>query len=324
MKYMKIAESLIGQKEIRGERDNPIIMLMFQVLGHDWVEHDETPWCAALVGYCLEKVGIRSTRKLNARSYENYGQLVYKPGKKGKLSDARKGDICVFSRGNSSWQGHVAFYIRHTAKSIYVLGGNQGNAINIKPYSRSRLVCIVRPVSDFGQNSMTLRQVQQRLKDLGYHEVGKVDGIMGTKTRGAILAFREDNGLPLTPTVDAALEDALKVAPKRFVSSDRANGKPKGSRILSGANMTAGLTAAGGAGSIITAASQAGQTISTGIDTAEGATDTASRALSLFGLGDVLAPYWPYITAVIFVLALIVVWRIRAARIEDYQTGKTP
>jgi uncharacterized protein (TIGR02594 family) len=235
MQYMKIAESLIGQKEIKGSRDNPIIMLMFQTLGHDWVEHDETPWCAAYVGYCLEEGGIRSTRKLNARSYESYGQLVYKPGKKGKLSDARKGDICVFSRGNSSWQGHVAFYTRHTAKSIYVLGGNQRNAINIKPYSRSRLVCIVRPVSDFGQDSMTLRQVQQRLKDLGYHEVGKVDGIIGTKTRGAILAFREDNGLPLTPTVDAALEDALKVAPKRFVSSDRANGKPKGSRILSGA-----------------------------------------------------------------------------------------
>jgi uncharacterized protein (TIGR02594 family) len=317
MQYMKIAESLIGQKEIKGSRDNPIIMLMFQTLGHDWVEHDETPWCAAYVGYCLEEGGIRSTRKLNARSYESYGQLVYKPGKKGKLSDARKGDICVFSRGNSSWQGHVAFYTRHTAKSIYVLGGNQRNAINIKPYSRSRLVCIVRPVSDFGQDSMTLRQVQQRLKDLGYHEVGKVDGIIGTKTRGAILAFREDNGLPLTPTVDAALEDALKVAPKRFVSSDRANGKPKGSRILSGANVTAGTSVVGLAASAATAVGES-------VGKAEEATDAAGRAISLFGLGDTLAPYWPFITAIIFAVILFIAWRIRAARIDDYQTGKTP
>jgi uncharacterized protein (TIGR02594 family) len=317
MKHMHIAKSLIGQKEILGKRDNPIIMLMFRTLGHDWVEHDETPWCAAYVGYCLEEAGIRSTRKLNARSYENYGQLVYKPGKKGKLSDARAGDICVFSRGNSSWQGHVAFYVRQTSKSIYVLGGNQGNAINVKPYSKSRLVCIVRPVSDFGQDSMTLRQVQQRLKDLGYHEVGKVDGIMGTKTRGAILAFREDNGLPLTPTVDAELEDFLKVATKRFVSSDRANGKPKGSRILSGANVTAGTSVVGLAASAATAVGES-------VWKAEEATDAAGRAISLFGLGDTLAPYWPFITAIIFAAILFFAWRIRAARIEDYQTGKTP
>jgi Putative peptidoglycan-binding domain-containing protein len=37
--------------------------------------------------------------------------------------------------------------------------------------------------------------IQQRLLDLGYREVGKVDGAVGRRTRTAILAFKADNGV---------------------------------------------------------------------------------------------------------------------------------
>ena len=66
-----------------------------------------------------------------------------------------------------------------------------------------------------------VRNVQQRLKDLGYTEVGKVDGLMGARTSAAILAFRNDNGLPLTPGVDDKLASALLTAGPRPVAASR-------------------------------------------------------------------------------------------------------
>ena len=313
MEYLRIAESLNGLKEIKGPQDNPKIMGMYAALGHDWVEHDEVPWCAAFVGFCLEEGGIRSTRKLNARSYEKFGSLVYKKGVKGSIDNALKGDICVYSRGNSSWQGHVNFFIRQTKNSIYGLGGNQMNEVNVKPYSKSKLICIVRPSA--GTKPPQLLRVQERLKELGYHEVGNPDGIMGTRTKGAILAFREDHGLPLIPVSDAQMEALLfsEDATPRYIAPERAHGTPKGSRILSDANTGLAVSVAGAAGSV-----------AAGVGKAEEATDTAARAINLFGLGDAIAPYWPWITGAIFVIIIIIAFKIRGSRIEDYREGKTP
>ena len=46
----------------------------------------------------------------------------------------------VFKRGNSSWQGHVAFYLGETAGRIYVLGGNQSNSVSVTSYPKSKLL----------------------------------------------------------------------------------------------------------------------------------------------------------------------------------------
>lgn len=320
--HLTIARSLIGLKEVRGPQDNPKIMAMYEILGHDWVEHDEVPWCAAFVGFCLEKAGIRSTRKLNARSYEKFGTLIYKKGVKGKLTDARPGDIVVFKRGRSAWQGHVAFFEKLLRRSIKVTGGNQLNAVNTKPYALSKLVCIVRPTVN--ASDMTVKEVQQKLKNLGYHEVGKVDGLIGNRTKSAILAFRQDNDLPLIPMIDGQFEMALKKGKPRYVNEERRLGKPEGSRILTGANMTIGTGAVGGVASAVTAASNVVNTTQEGIEMAETTTDTAGRAFSLLGLGETLAPYWPAITAVVFAIIIIVAFKIRSARIEDHREGKTP
>lgn len=66
---IQIARSYLGTKELKGSADNPKIMEMYKTIGHTQVEHDEVAWCAAFVGHCLEKAGVVSTRKLNARSY---------------------------------------------------------------------------------------------------------------------------------------------------------------------------------------------------------------------------------------------------------------
>jgi len=122
----------IGKKEIVGAKHNPRILQYFKTVGHSWVKNDETAWCAAFVGFILEKSGINSTKKLNARSYLKFGESTSNP---------TKGDIVVFWRnGKNSAYGHVAFFIRQTKNWIWVLGGNQNNEVNISKYHKTRLL----------------------------------------------------------------------------------------------------------------------------------------------------------------------------------------
>ena len=124
--------------EWAGSDHNPKIVQMFADVGHSWVKDDETAWCAAFVGSMLKRSGLPHTGKLNARSYLNWGVGV-------PLEMAERGDLVVFTRGDpNGWQGHVGFYSGHDDKYVYVLGGNQSNQVNIKPYSRKRLLGVRR------------------------------------------------------------------------------------------------------------------------------------------------------------------------------------
>ena len=67
------AKSYLGTKEFEGPADNPKIMEMYRSVGHDWVEHDEVAWCAAFVGHCLERSGLRSSRNTEVLRVEAGG-----------------------------------------------------------------------------------------------------------------------------------------------------------------------------------------------------------------------------------------------------------
>jgi uncharacterized protein (TIGR02594 family) len=118
---LRIARRYLGQKEIAGTASNPTIAGFFaRVAGKAMT--DETPWCAAFVGNCLAEAGERGTGKLNARSYLDWGVEV-------PSGFERPGDIAVFSRGGSVWQGHVAFFLRFIGDLVEVLGGNQADGV---------------------------------------------------------------------------------------------------------------------------------------------------------------------------------------------------
>ncbi|RYY67702.1 MAG: hypothetical protein EOO12_00150 [Chitinophagaceae bacterium] len=70
-------------------------------------------------------------------------------------------------------------------------------------------------------NNEVVAQVQRRLKELGYHEVGNVDGDFGDATENAILVFQKDNALPKTGYIDSQLLVALTKAQPRTVSPAR-------------------------------------------------------------------------------------------------------
>ena len=238
-----IARSYIGTTEGPGPADNPIIMEMYASVGHDWVEHDSVAWCAAFVGHCLERAGIRSTRKLTARSYLDWGVPV-------EVSDAQQGDIGVIPRGSSNWQGHVFLIDRIEGQWVWGLGGNQDDAVNVKRYSVSKLLGVRRAGNVAPSVTMSVEAVQRRLKELGYHEVGQIDGKIGPRTRAAILAFRQDNDLALVPIIDVALTEALENTAPREIAPERASGAPAESRIVTASNAQIGLGVIGAAGSI--------------------------------------------------------------------------
>jgi uncharacterized protein (TIGR02594 family) len=128
----------IGTRELKGDKHNPDVVQYFADVGHSWVKDDETAWCAAFVGAMLERVKLPSTRKLNARSYLDWGDPV-------DLESARAGDIVVFSRGNpAGWQGHVGFFVRVEGTNIEVLGGNQSDQVIVARYPISRLLGVRR------------------------------------------------------------------------------------------------------------------------------------------------------------------------------------
>lgn len=77
-------------------------------------------------------------------------------------------------------------------------------------------------------SSDSILSVQQRLKDLGYTEVGTIDGVMGPMTEAAILAFKKDNNVtPLSTTIDDRLIVALAKAPPRELAAGRVEASPK-------------------------------------------------------------------------------------------------
>lgn len=82
-----------------------------------------------------------------------------------------------------------------------------------------------KPAADLPKvvSKAEIERLQTSLKGLGYHEVGMVDGLWGPRTRGALLAFKADNDLPLTQEIDDLTWRTLAKASPRPVSQERAS-----------------------------------------------------------------------------------------------------
>ena len=132
--WMVEARRHIGLDEIPGPRHHPKILSWWEKIKAPFRD-DETPWCAAFVGGCLETVGVRSTRSAAARSYSTSPDFR-------RLSQAAQGCVVVFWRGSpAGWSGHVAFLAGMTASGdLWCLGGNQGDEVSLAKFSPGRLI----------------------------------------------------------------------------------------------------------------------------------------------------------------------------------------
>ena len=137
-RWLALAWGDLGVAETPGADHTRRVVRYYADVGHAQIKDDETAWCAAFLGSCLERAGFVSTRSLMARSYLGWGE---------PLGEFRTGAIAVLSRTADPTLGHAGFLIGETADSIILLGGNQNDAVTVEAFPRTRLLGLRWPSS---------------------------------------------------------------------------------------------------------------------------------------------------------------------------------
>lgn len=151
--WIDIAMRFRGLREIPGKQHAPKIGMMLKKL-KAWWSDDETPWCGVFVGYCLLEAGITPPKHwYRAKAYATYGTAVSK-------ENIPFGAICVKSRKGG---GHVFFAVARSedGRTIYGLGGNQSNMVNIVPFALSEIDDIRWPPVSVNRLSLPIATAQQ-------------------------------------------------------------------------------------------------------------------------------------------------------------------
>lgn len=139
--WLSEAKKLLGTYEYQGSADNQAIIAWPKEIGDKYPDlasysraynHDSIPWCGLFVALCCTRANVKpqygSTdveRYLWAQAWRLYGQDLGR--------EAAVGAIAVLA-------GHVAFVAgKDQYGNIMLLGGNQSDAVNIKPFKRSSI-----------------------------------------------------------------------------------------------------------------------------------------------------------------------------------------
>jgi len=229
-RWLELAWAELGVTEAPGAANNPKVVRYYADAGHPEIHADAVAWCAAFVGACLQRAGITGTRSLMARSYLDWGQA---------LEEARTGAVAVLSRGSDPSLGHVGFLVGMTSSDVVLLGGNQGDAVTVQAFARSRLVGLRWPaaaaspqqppspsiIPDGGSTpivgpateSIFTRSLAHVLEMEGGYDDDPYDP-GGPTNQGITLAeYARDRGVEVTADTLATLKAELKTIPPATV-----------------------------------------------------------------------------------------------------------
>lgn len=121
-----------GVQEAKGNADNPTILWWAKSIGlKNSYKKDSIPWCGLTVAYWCAQASYPYSPNGNplwARNWLDWEKASPEPG---------LGDVLVFARGSS---GHVGIYVGETETQFAVLGGNQGDMVNIRMKPKSALL----------------------------------------------------------------------------------------------------------------------------------------------------------------------------------------
>ena len=122
-KWLTVARAELAKNihEFPGEaKDNPEILKYYKATGYDGTLHDEVPWCAAFVNWCLKQAGIDGTNSAAAASFGEWGVDIGDEPKEG----------CIVLLNH-----HVTIFLRMADDdTISCLGGNQHDSVKISNY----------------------------------------------------------------------------------------------------------------------------------------------------------------------------------------------
>lgn len=130
-KIIKFAYKDYGITEIPGPKHNSQIV-KYHLYTNLKAKDDETPYCSAALNYWMAENNVRGTWKANARSWLDWGIPLLEP---------EYGCVVIYWRGSAyGWMGHCGLFIERRGDFILTLGANQDNQVNVKPYSKNRLL----------------------------------------------------------------------------------------------------------------------------------------------------------------------------------------
>ena len=129
------ALSYYGLHEAPGGANNPVIMAWARELSLTSYHGDDTPWCGLFMAKIARDAGkVYPEAPLWARNWLTFGLSSPMP---------MLGDVLVFQRPGGG--GHVGIYVCEDADAYHVLGGNEGDAVNIVRMAKARLLAARRP-----------------------------------------------------------------------------------------------------------------------------------------------------------------------------------
>ncbi len=139
-----LAERFIGIAEVPGTASNPMVLAMLR-LDDPWPSGDEVPWCSAFMNYVAWLLRLPRSKSLRARSWLLVGEAI-------PVEDAEVGFDVVILRSNPAAPGpevieapgHVAFFGGAEGESVWLLGGNQGDRVNLQRFSQENILGIRR------------------------------------------------------------------------------------------------------------------------------------------------------------------------------------
>jgi uncharacterized protein (TIGR02594 family) len=149
-RWLRLARSLIGTREIVGPKHSPTIMGWIKRLGAKVlgiaVTDDETAWCGTFQAFVMAECGLTPPPiAVRASQWGTWGVALKEPS---------PGAIMTFYRPGG---GHVGQYVGEDAACYHILGGNQSNSVSITRIEKARCTAIRWPA---GQPLPTRGRVQ--------------------------------------------------------------------------------------------------------------------------------------------------------------------
>lgn len=136
LEWIDFAKTYIGTKEVPGKANNPVITNWLIKLKAWWTD-DATPWCGVFVAHVLS----HCDRKIPK---DWFRALAWKEPYVTKLNRPAYGCVVTFGRKGG---GHVGFVVgKDTRGRLLVLGGNQGDEVNIRAFDPARVVGYYWPI----------------------------------------------------------------------------------------------------------------------------------------------------------------------------------
>ena len=130
--WLAAAWAEFGVREIPGKDDVPeILRLLPRGRRHAMPRLRRRPGAQLSPARCSSAAGVTGTAFASGEILSRLGDRPRAP---------RLGAIAVLSRGNDPTTGHVGFVLGEAADKLYLLGGNQGDAVTVAAFDKARLL----------------------------------------------------------------------------------------------------------------------------------------------------------------------------------------